>query len=356
MILETLSKIIHPAAEKDIVTLGLVEDIKLFDGNGAAVEPTDPQAGEKAVLVRFKLVVSSPDPLLASIKKECEQALATEFPHAKISIIELVRERKPTRKTVNDLDDTQLQGIGKIIAIASGKGGVGKSTVSVNLAVALSRKGYRVGLVDADVYGPSVPKMTGTEGEVPYMDEASDLIVPLEKWGIKLLSIGHLVAPEQALIWRGPMASNAMKQIVMQVAWGELDYLLIDLPPGTGDIHISMVHDIPLTGAVIVTTPQQVAIADVIKSINMFRHKDVNVPILGLVENMAWFTPAEHPDEKYYIFGKDGGRKMADELHIPLLGSIPIYMSVEQGGDAGQPAAFSDGPDAAAFAAIADRL
>ena len=348
MILETLSKIIHPAADKDIVSLGLVEDIKLFDGNGAAVEPTDPQAGEKAVLVRFKLVVPSPDPLLASVKKECEKAMAAEFPHAKISIIELVRERKPTKKTVNELDDTQLRGIGKIIAIASGKGGVGKSTVSVNLAVALSLKGYRVGLVDADVYGPSIPKMTGTEGQVPYMDEEKDLIVPLEKWGIKLLSIGHLVAPEQALIWRGPMASNAMKQIVMQVDWGELDYLLIDLPPGTGDIHISMVHDIPLTGAVIVTTPQQVAIADVIKSINMFRHKDVNVPILGLVENMAWFTPAEHPEEKYYIFGKDGGRKMAEELSIPLLGSIPIYMSVEEGGDAGRPAAFSDGPDAAA--------
>ena len=240
MILETLSKIIHPAADKDIVSLGLVEDIKLFDGNGAAVEPTDPQAGEKAVLVRFKLVVPSPDPLLSSIKKQCEEAMAAEFPHAKISIIELVRERKPTKKTVNDLDDTQLQNIGKIIAIASGKGGVGKSTVSVNLAVALSLKGYRVGLVDADVYGPSIPKMTGTEGQVPYMDEEKDLIVPLEKWGIKLLSIGHLVAPEQALIWRGPMASNAMKQIVMQVDWGELDYLLIDLPPGTGDIHISM--------------------------------------------------------------------------------------------------------------------
>lgn len=356
MIVETLSKIIHPAAEKDIVSLGLVEDIKLFDGNGAAVDPSDPEAGQKTVLVRFKLVFPSPDPLSSSIKKECEEAMAAEFPNAKISIIELVRERKQTKKTVNDLDATELQGIGKIIAIASGKGGVGKSTVSVNLAAALSRKGYKVGLVDADVYGPSIPKMTGTEGEVPYMDEASDLIIPLEKWGIKMLSIGHLVAPEQALIWRGPMASNAMKQIVMQVKWGELDYLLIDLPPGTGDIHISMVHDIPLYGAVIVTTPQQVAIADVIKSINMFRHKDVNVPVLGLIENMAWFTPAEHPDEKYYIFGQDGGKKMAEELHIPLLGSIPIYMSVEQGGDAGQPAAFSDGPDAAAFAAIADKL
>lgn len=356
MITDVLSGIIHPAADKDIVTLGLVEDIKLFDGNGAAVDPADPEASAKTVLVRFKLVFPSPDPLSSSIKKECENAMAAEFPNAKISIIELVRERKPTKKTVNDLDDTQLRNIGKIIAVASGKGGVGKSTVTVNLAVALARQGYRVGLVDADIYGPSIPKMTGTEGEVPYMDEANDLIVPIEKWGIKLVSIGHLVEPEQALIWRGPMACNALKQLVMQVKWGELDYLLIDLPPGTGDIHISMVHDIPLSGAVIVTTPQQVAIADVVKSINMFRHKDVNVPIYGIVENMAWFTPAEHPDEKYYIFGNGGGMRMAEELHLHFLGSIPIYMSVEEGGENGNPAAFGDGPDAKAFEEIALRL
>lgn len=356
MITDILSKIIHPVAEKDIVSLGLVEDIKIFDGNGAALEPSSPDTAEKAAIVRFKLVFPSPDPLSSSIKKECEKALEAEYPHAKISIIELVRERKPTKKTVNDLNDEQLKNIGKIIAVASGKGGVGKSTVTVNLAAALTRQGHKVGIVDADIYGPSIPKMTGTEDQVPAFDEASDLIVPIEKWGIKFVSIGHLVAPDQALIWRGPMACNALKQLVMQVKWGELDYLLIDLPPGTGDIHISMVHDIPLSGAVIVTTPQQVAIVDVLKSISMFRNKDVNVPIYGIVENMSWFTPAEHPDEKYYIFGNGGGRRMAEDLHLHFLGGVPIYMSVGQGGENGQPAAFGDGPDAEAFAEIAQQL
>ena len=356
MILDALSRIVHPAADRDIVSLGLVEDIMLFDADGASVSAEDPAASAKTALVRFKLVFPSPDPLSTAIKKACEEAMAKEFPGARISIIELVRERKPTKKTVNDLTDEQLRNTGKIIAVVSGKGGVGKSTVAVNLAVALMRKGFRVGLVDADVYGPSIPGMTGTQGEVPYMDEQEDLIVPIEKCGIKIMSIGHLVEPEQALIWRGPMASNALKQILMQVKWGELDYLLIDLPPGTGDIHISLVHDIPLYGAVIVTTPQQVAIADVIKSINMLRHKDVNVPVLGLVENMAWFTPAAHPEEKYYIFGKDGGRKMADRLGIRLLGSVPLYMSIEEGGDKGEPAALSDGPDGKAFMDIASEL
>ena len=238
---------------------------------------------------------------------------------------------------------------------------MGKSTVAVNLAVTLARMGYKVGLADADVYGPSIPTMTGTQGGIPEVevydqmgnplpidaeidDSCKEIIVPIEKYGVKWMSIGYFARPEQALIWRGPMACNALKQMLLQVKWGKLDYLLIDLPPGTGDIHISLVHDIPLSGAVIVTTPQQVAVADVEKSINMFRNPQVEKPILGIIENMSWFTPAELPDNKYYIFGRDGGQDMADKYGIPLLGQIPLVQSVREGGDEGAPAALSDGP------------
>ena len=251
-----------------------------------------------------------------------------------------------------------LSRVKHIVGVVSGKGGVGKSTVSVNLAVALARLGYKVGLADADVYGPSVPKMTATEGAMPdaFQDGEKEVIVPMEKYGVKWMSIGYFAKPEQALIWRGPMACNALKQMILQVRWGELDFLLIDMPPGTGDIHISLVHDIPLEGAVIVSTPQDVALADVEKGVNMFRNKDVNKLIFGLVENMAWFTPAEHPDEKYYIFGKEGGLRMAEKYNIPLLGQIPIVQSIREGGDAGEPAALSSRPDGLAFIALAEKL
>lgn len=265
------------------------------------------------------------------------------------------------KKRPLELGMEQLVDVGHIIAIASGKGGVGKSTVAVNLAVTLARMGYKVGLADADVYGPSIPTMTGTQGGIPEVevydqmgnplpidaeidDSCKEIIVPIEKYGVKWMSIGYFARPEQALIWRGPMACNALKQMLLQVKWGKLDYLLIDLPPGTGDIHISLVHDIPLSGAVIVTTPQQVAVADVEKSINMFRNPQVEKPILGIIENMSWFTPAELPDNKYYIFGRDGGQDMADKYGIPLLGQIPLVQSVREGGDEGTPAALSDGP------------
>ena len=265
------------------------------------------------------------------------------------------------KKRPLELGMEQLTDVGHIIAIASGKGGVGKSTVAVNMAVTLARMGYKVGLADADVYGPSIPTMTGTQGGIPEVevydemgnplpidaeidDSCKEIIVPIEKYGVKWMSIGYFARPEQALIWRGPMACNALKQMLLQVKWGKLDYLLIDLPPGTGDIHISLVHDIPLSGAVIVTTPQQVAVADVEKSINMFRNPQVEKPILGIIENMSWFTPAELPDNKYYIFGRDGGQDMADKYGIPLLGQIPLVQSVREGGDEGAPAALSDGP------------
>jgi ATP-binding protein involved in chromosome partitioning len=277
------------------------------------------------------------------------------------------------KKRPLELGMEQLMDVGHIIAVASGKGGVGKSTVAVNLAVTLARMGYKVGLADADVYGPSIPKMTGTENAIPEVevydemgnplpidaeidDSCKEIIVPIEKYGVKWMSIGYFARPEQALIWRGPMACNALKQMLLQVKWGALDFLLIDLPPGTGDIHISLVHDIPLSGAVVVTTPQAVALSDVEKSVNMFRNPQVNKPILGIVENMSWFTPAELPDNKYYIFGRDGGQMMADKYGIPLLGQIPLVQSVREGGDKGAPAALEDGPLHDAMKACAEQI
>ena len=277
------------------------------------------------------------------------------------------------KKRPLELGMEQLADVNHIIAVASGKGGVGKSTVAVNLAVTLARMGYRVGLADADVYGPSIPKMTGTEFEIPEVevydamgeplpeeapltDYCKEVMVPIEKYGVKWMSIGYFARPEQALIWRGPMACNALKQMLLQVKWGKLDYLLIDLPPGTGDIHISLVHDIPLTGAIIVTTPQAVALSDVEKSVNMFRNPQVNKPILGIIENMSWFTPAELPDNRYYIFGRDGGQRMADKYGIDLLGQIPLVQSVREGGDDGTPAALADGPLYDAMKSAADTI
>lgn len=367
-----LQGVIHPAFDKNIVELGFIEDIK--------IEGEMPE-----VKIKFKLVFPRHDALGSSIKKSCEEAVGQAFPKAKINILELVRENKPKRKNINELGQEQLQNVGKIVAIASGKGGVGKSTVSVNLAVTLAKMGYKVGLADADVYGPSIPKMTGTEMDATdveftyedgYKDNGeaaaaaginpatgipqacahgktvSELIIPIEKYGVKWMSIGYFAAPEQALIWRGPMACNALKQMILQVKWGELDFLLLDLPPGTGDIHISLVHDIPLDGAIIVSTPQAVALADVEKGINMFRNKDINKPVYGLVENMAWFTPAELPDNKYYIFGKDGGKQMAAKYNVPLLGQIPIVQSIRECGDQGEPSAVNAGPVFDAFAEI----
>jgi ATP-binding protein involved in chromosome partitioning len=276
----------------------------------------------------------------------------------KVSIMELVRERKIEKRVNLVLGQEALANVGHIIAIASGKGGVGKSTVAVNLAIALSKAGFRVGLADADVYGPSVPKMTGTENEMPMVDESSgkQMIIPIEKFGVKWMSIGYFSKPDQPLIWRGPMASNALKQMVLQVLWGELDFLLIDLPPGTGDIHISIVHDIPLSGAIVVSTPQAVALADVEKGVNMFRSKDINKPILGLVENMAWFTPEELPDNKYYIFGKDGCKDMAKRFDLPLLAQIPIVQSIMESGDSGVPIALKDGGASVYYAGLAKKL
>ncbi len=341
---EWLREVEHPAkGDRNIVELGMVEKIEAEDGG-----------------ITVTLAFSKHrDPLAEYLIGSAKAAIIRNSPAGtKVEVKTMIKDEAPKKKPGLDLGPEELDNVRHIIGIASGKGGVGKSTVSVNLAVALARLGYKVGLADADVYGPSVPKMTATEGGMPdaFMDGEKEIIMPLEKYGVKWMSIGYFAKPEQALIWRGPMACNALKQMILQVRWGELDFLLIDMPPGTGDIHISLVHDIPMEGAVIVSTPQDVALADVEKGVNMFRNESVNKPIFGLVENMAWFTPAEHPDEKYFIFGQGGGLRMAEKYGIPLLGQIPIVQIIREGGDNGEPAALSSRPDGLAFIALAERL
>ena len=252
-----------------------------------------------------------------------------------------------------------LPGVRNIVAIASGKGGVGKSTVACNLAVATALKGYKVGLIDADIFGPSIPKMLATEGMSPGVvkKDGQDILIPVENYNVRLLSIGYFVNPADPVVWRGPMATNALKQFITQTRWGELDYLYVDLPPGTSDIHLTLVQEIPVTGAVIVTTPQHVATADALKGVNMFRSDKIRVPVLGLIENMAWFTPAELPDNKYFIFGKGGGQELADALKLPLLGQIPLIQGVVEDSDTGKPSVLrEDSPARQIFLDITDRL
>ena len=344
-ILAFLKEVHHPGqGDRDIVDLGMVHEIKI-------------EEGRVAVTLGFP---RRRDPLTEYLVGAVRAALVRHLPSDVTSEVRsIVVEQAAPKKKGLEFDDSQLQGVRHIIGVASGKGGVGKSTVAVNLAVALARMGFKVGLADADVYGPSVPVMTGTEGVTPMAVEGpdgQDLIVPFEKYGVKWMSIGYFAQRDQALIWRGPMACNALKQMILQVQWGELDYLLIDMPPGTGDIHISLVQEVPMEAAVIVTTPQRVALADVEKGVSMFRNKNIGRRILGLVENMAWFTPAEHPDEKYYIFGRDGGVEMACKLGIDILGRIPLVQSIRESGDSGEPAALSNRPDSLAFLALAGEI
>ena len=339
---EYLREVHHPAKEdRDIVDLGMVQGIETGDG---------------AVVVTLGFPKQR-DPLRKYIVGATRATLIRHLGNGIKSEVREVEIEAPARKGTEFTKETLLS-VKHIIGIASGKGGVGKSTVAVNLAVALARLGYKVGLADADVYGPSIPVMTGTEGYRPEAENINgkDYIIPLEKYGVKWMSIGYFAEKGQALVWRGPMASNALKQLVLQVNWGPLDYLLIDMPPGTGDIHISLVQEIGIEGAVIVTTPQTVALADVEKGVNMFRLESIDKPVFGLVENMAWFTPEEHPDEKYYIFGRDGGAKMAKTLGIPLLGRIPLVQSIRENGDDGTPAALSSRPDGVAFVELAGNL
>ena len=344
-ILQWLQEVQHPAkGDQSVVALGMVEGIELADGS-------------IHVTLAFP---KRPDPLKNYLVGAVEACLYRNAPGGtEIEVDTVVKDpAKPAKKGI-EFNLEQLREVRHIIGVASGKGGVGKSTVAVNLAVALARLGYRVGVADADVYGPSIPTMTGTENieiEMYGEDENNNLFVPVEKYGVKWLSVGHVSSAGQALIWRGPMASTALKQIILQTLWGPLDFLLIDMPPGTGDIHISLIGDVPMSGAVIVTTPQNVALADVLRGVNMFRNPQVNKPIYGLVENMSWFTPEAHPEEKYYLFGKDGGTKMAQELEIPLLGQIPLVQGIREGGDSGEPVALGTRPDSLAFLELAQKL
>src|SRR6187397_2618599 len=320
-ILEALSNVQEPDLGKDLVTLNMVKDIEISGNN-----------------VAFTVVLTTPAcPLKDMIKNACINAV-------KILVNkEAVVNVKFTSNTTSNRTDPKsiLPNVRNIIAVVSGKGGVGKSTVAANLALALAQGGAKVGLMDADIYGPSVPIMFGLRGERPMMmDVGNDkgMIVPLEKYGIKIMSIGFLVDEKNAVVWRGPMASSAIRQFVTDVFWDELDYLVVDMPPGTGDIHLTLVQTVPVTGVVIVTTPQDVALADAKKGIAMFGQAQVNVPIIGLVENMAYFTPDELPNNRYYIFGKDGGKRLADEYDLPFLGQIPLVQTIREGGANGIPA------------------
>lgn len=341
LILDALSHVRYPGTGRDIVSSDMVEDDIRIAGN----------------TVSFSLVFDKPnDPFAKSVVKAAEQAILTyigEEVEVKGNIqIKFKQEPKPKA-------EKPLAGVRHTIAVFSGKGGVGKSTVAANLAVSLAQMGYKVGLLDADIHGPSIPKMFGVEDARPVMEEIDgrQYIMPIEQCGLKILSIGFFVDPDNALVWRGGMASNALKQLIADAYWGELDYFVIDLPPGTSDVHLTLVQTIDLTGAVIVTTPQDVALADARKGINMFRNDKINVPILGLIENMAWFTPAELPENRYYIFGKDGGKRLAQEMDIPLLGEIPLVQSIREGGDAGMPVAMrEDNVTAEAFRQVAERL
>ena len=341
LILDALKNVRYPGTGQDIVSAGMVEDDIKIEG----------------MKVSFSLIPKRQnDPFIKSVVKMAEQAILT---HADKNIeikgnISIKSIQPPPSAPTKLLPDVK-----NIIAVASGKGGVGKSTVCTNLAIALAQKGYKVGLLDADIFGPSIPKMLSVEGSSPMLvkKDGRDLIIPINNYGVKMLSIGFFVKKDDAVVWRGAMASNALKQLIADADWGELDYFLIDFPPGTSDIHLTLVQTLAITGAVIVSTPQAVALADAIKGISMFEGDKISIPILGLVENMAWFTPAELPENKYYIFGKDGCKNLAEERGYELLGQIPLVQSIREGGDDGKPVALNvDSITGMAFDALADKL
>ena len=337
LILEALQSVRYPGTGKNIVEAGMIDDDMRIDG----------------MRVSFSIIFpKNPDPFMKSVMKAAEAAIKAHCgQEVEAEITALAPEHQPKAP------EKLLPQVRHIIAVSSGKGGVGKSTIAANLAVSLARAGYRVGLLDADIFGPSVPTLFHLEDFQPYSEMVGDkqMIVPAEKYGVKILSIGFFVRPEQATVWRGPMASNALKQLISETNWGELDYFILDTPPGTSDIHLTLLQELSITGAIIVSTPQKVALADARKGIDMYQNEKINVPILGLVENMAWFTPAELPQNKYYLFGKEGVKRLAEDMHMPLLGQIPIVQSICESSDAGEPAAAADDTmTALAFRQLAD--
>ena len=337
-VLGALKRVKHPGKGQDVVSLNMVSNIKI-DGDE----------------ISFDLIFErSNDPIINSVRKACVKAV-------KAVLGKSVKIEGNIRVMAKEMVEKEpvLPGVKNIIAIASGKGGVGKSTIAANLAVSFSLKGFKTGLIDADIFGPSIPKMLNVEDQSPTVIEkkGTDIMVPVESFGVKLLSIGFFVKQDDPIVWRGPMATNALRQFISQTEWGGLDYLFIDLPPGTSDIHLTIVQELAVTGAIVVSTPQKVALADAIKGINMFRSEHIEVPVLGLVENMAWFTPAELPDNKYYIFGKEGCAELARELKVPLLGQIPIVQSICEDGDAGKPSVMDQGSAVGkAFMSLADKV
>ena len=341
LIMDALAKVRYPGTGKDLVTMGMVEDNIRIDGNK----------------VSFSLLFEKPnDPFIKSVVKAAETAILT-YVGEEVDIKGNITV--DAKQAARPEPDKLLPEVKNIIAVSSGKGGVGKSTVAANLAVALALQGHKVGLLDADIFGPSQPKMFNVEEARPYMVEVGgrELIEPAANYGVKLLSIGFFINKEDAVLWRGAMASNALKQLIGDANWGDLDYFLIDLPPGTSDIHLTMVQTLAITGAIVVSTPQEVALADARKGISMFTGEKINVPVLGLVENMSWFTPAELPENKYYLFGKEGGKRLAEELNIPLLGQSPIVQSICEGGDSGKPVALNpDSITGQAFQKLAENV
>jgi ATP-binding protein involved in chromosome partitioning len=336
-ILKALSTVEDPDLKRDLVSLNMIQDLEVEDNK-----------------INFTLVLTTPAcPLKEMLRNNCKEAIYKDIsPDVEVNInvtsnVTTTRDQAPF-----------LPNVKNIIAVASGKGGVGKSTVSSNLAVALAKTGAKVGLIDADIFGPSIPVMFNCENEQPAMQEVDgkQRIIPIENYGVKLISIGFLAPPDSAVVWRGPMASSALKQFMSDALWGDLDYMIIDLPPGTSDIHLTLVQTVPVTGAIVVTTPQKVAIADAQKGLAMFRQPQINVPVLGIVENMAYFTPEELPENKYFIFGEGGGKNLSEKNNVPLIGQIPIVQSIRESGDSGYPAVLKEGITADAFNTVAENL
>jgi len=336
-LLKALSEVRDPDLKKDLVTLGMIQNIHISDNKAA-----------------FDVVLTTPAcPLKEVIKKDCEEAIKRTLGEEVKPVINMTSNVTSKRD-----EGPVLPGVKNIIAVSSGKGGVGKSTIAANLSVALAKTGADVGLIDADIYGPSIPTMFNCEYEQPgvVQEDGKNKIVPIQQYGVKLISIGFLTNSEDAVVWRGPMASSALRQFISDAKWGDLDYLIIDLPPGTSDIHLTLVQAVPVTGAIVVTTPQKVALADAQKGISMFKQPQINVPILGLVENMAWFTPEELPDNKYFLFGENGGEILAKKNDIALLGQVPIVQSIRESGDSGYPAALKEGELADSFKELAEKV